>query len=283
MGDRAASRVALLEAGPAAPGMPRAAALAASGAGEGSAIGSIGNPDAGGPRCYPGGKNGAGVYQRLISLMPPHEVYIEAFLGSGAVLRRKRAAPGGNIGIDVDAGVIAGHGDASRWELVCADALEWLSGYGWPALPARALVYCDPPYLGSARARPQRGLYRFEMMGEEEHVRLLRILAALPAMVMISGYASALYDEALRDWRRTSFTAQTRGGPATEVVWMNFPAPAELHDYRFQGEDFRDRNRLARKIGRLRRKLAALPPLERAAVIAGIGEPAGPFGTPVTP
>ena len=31
---------------------------------------------------YPGGKNGAGIYQRIINHMPPHETYIEAFLGS---------------------------------------------------------------------------------------------------------------------------------------------------------------------------------------------------------
>jgi hypothetical protein len=41
---------------------------------------------------YKGGKNGSGVFQRLICMMPPHRVYIEAFLGSGAILRRKRPA-----------------------------------------------------------------------------------------------------------------------------------------------------------------------------------------------
>jgi DNA adenine methylase len=32
---------------------------------------------------YPGGKSGAGVYQTIINLMPPHTVYIEPFLGGG--------------------------------------------------------------------------------------------------------------------------------------------------------------------------------------------------------
>src|SRR5688572_15356621 len=50
---------------------------------------------------YPGGKNGSGVYQTIINLMPPHEVYIEPFLGSGAILRMKRPALR-NIGIDRD-------------------------------------------------------------------------------------------------------------------------------------------------------------------------------------
>ena len=50
---------------------------------------------------YPGGKNGSGVYQTIINLMPPHEVYIEPFLGAGAVMRLKRPAAR-NIGIDLD-------------------------------------------------------------------------------------------------------------------------------------------------------------------------------------
>ena len=49
---------------------------------------------------YPGGKAGAGVYQKLINLMPLHTVYIEPFLGHGAVLLRKRPARL-NIGVDL--------------------------------------------------------------------------------------------------------------------------------------------------------------------------------------
>lgn len=41
---------------------------------------------------YSGGKNGSGVFQRLICMMPPHKVYVEMFLGSGAILRRKKPA-----------------------------------------------------------------------------------------------------------------------------------------------------------------------------------------------
>ncbi len=52
---------------------------------------------------YPGGKGR--IYQELINLMPPHDAYIETFLGDGAVMRRKRPAAR-NIGIDVDERVI---------------------------------------------------------------------------------------------------------------------------------------------------------------------------------
>ena len=41
---------------------------------------------------YLGGKQQSGAYQRIINLIPPHEVYIEPFLGGGAVARFKRPA-----------------------------------------------------------------------------------------------------------------------------------------------------------------------------------------------
>lgn len=52
-------------------------------------------------RGYRGGKAGAGVYQKLINQMPPHTVYIEAFLGHGALLLHKRPAQL-SIGLDLD-------------------------------------------------------------------------------------------------------------------------------------------------------------------------------------
>jgi site-specific DNA-adenine methylase len=41
---------------------------------------------------YIGGKSQAGVYQRIINLIPPHRVYVEPFLGGGAILRLKSPA-----------------------------------------------------------------------------------------------------------------------------------------------------------------------------------------------
>jgi len=56
---------------------------------------------------FPGGKAGAGVYQTIINLMPPHQVYIEPFLGGGAIMRLKRPAAL-NIGVDLDPAVVEG-------------------------------------------------------------------------------------------------------------------------------------------------------------------------------
>ena len=221
---------------------------------------------------YVGGKNGAGVWQRLISQMPPHRVFVEAFLGSGAIIRRKRPASA-NIGLDIDPDVIAAHRRVQRQGLFsfrCVDALDWLDRT-WDA---DAFIYCDPPYLGEARAGMQ-ARYKHEMLGEDAHRQLLQILTSTQAMVMISGYAHPLYDQALKDWRRITYTATTRGGVATEIAWMNYPEPTALHDYRYLGRDFHDRCRIKRKISRWSRRLAAMPALERAAVWQALNERSG--------
>ena len=36
---------------------------------------------------YPGGKNAPGTWQWIVSMLPTHSVYVEPFVGSGAVLR----------------------------------------------------------------------------------------------------------------------------------------------------------------------------------------------------
>jgi len=41
---------------------------------------------------WAGGKAGAGVYQKLINLIPPHRTYIETHLGGGAIMRYKLPA-----------------------------------------------------------------------------------------------------------------------------------------------------------------------------------------------
>lgn len=229
------------------------------------------------PSCYPGGKNGAGVYQKIISAMPPHACYIEAFAGSGAVLRRKRPATS-TIAIDRDARALSRlrHGwgssipNLSLWE---ADALSFLEAYPFDG---SELVYCDPPYLMETRSTRER-IYRFEF-SDAEHERLLLLLRSLPCAVMLSGYRSPMYQFLLPwpAWRRIDFQAGTRGGARTESLWMNFPERPERHDYRYHGADFRERERFKRKRLRWLAKLAAMPELDRLALLDALADPATP-------
>ena len=89
-------------------------------------------------------------------------------------------------------------------------------------------------------------------------------------MVMISGYQSDLYCQALKKWQTTSFQAKTRQGVATEWVWFNYPPPVELHDYRYLGDTFRERERIKRKTNRWVDRLQSMPVLERQALLAAI-------------
>lgn len=139
------------------------------------------------------------------------------------------------------------------------------------AFSARDLVYCDPPYLMETRGGRRR-LYEHEL-STLEHRRLLRAIRKLPSMVMISGYWSSLYSEMLEGWNSMHFEAMTRGGrTATEWVWFNFPLPVELHDYRYLGENFRERERIKRKKLRWTARLQRMPVLERQALLSAIRE-----------
>jgi len=236
---------------------------------------------------YPGGKNGAGVFQTIINLMPPHQVYIEPFLGGGAIMRLKRSAAL-NIGIDLDSAAIAkmrdaagriavsgdavpianssdGRGHRQEWRFARSDALEFLVTYSFTG---KELVYCDPPYMHETRTR--KDLYRFEMT-DQQHVRLLKVIRSLPCYVMISGYWTNLYARELASWNSTSFQAVTRSGRmATEWLWFNFPEPVALHDYRYLGSTFRERERIKRKKLRWANRLRTMPVLERRALLSAL-------------
>ncbi len=215
---------------------------------------------------YAGGKNLNGVYQRLINQIPPHRVYIETHLGSGAIMRYKRRARV-NIGVELDSDVLKVWRDTKGIELFHADATAFLTGFRFQG---DEFVYVDPPYLAATR-RSDRAPYRCDYT-EAQHIELLENLLELPCNVMVSGYFSRLYAQYLGKWRTLSFLARTRSGRSSEEwVWMNYAEPEELHDYRYLGDSFRERERIRRRIARWKVRLAHLPPLERKALLAEIG------------
>jgi len=216
------------------------------------------------PTTYPGGKGGAGVYQTIINLIPPHEIYIETHLGGGSIIRHKRPARI-NIGIDIDPAVIDKWSDNSGRKIVHGDALEYLKNFNFSG---SEFIYCDPPYMMETRSG--RKLYNFEYT-VEQHIELLDLLKTISCNIMISGYWSELYAEKLASWDTHIFEAMTRGGTkATEWLWMNYEVPEKLHDYSFLGDTFRERERIKRKISRWVNRLKKLPVLERNAILTAI-------------
>lgn len=96
------------------------------------------------------------------------------------------------------------------------------------------LFYVDPPYVHSTRsALGARGSkthgYRHEMT-DEQHQALAEVLHLSTGMVVLSGYASKLYDKLYRGWERFERKAWADAAkPRTEVVWLNPACSAALH------------------------------------------------------
>ena len=216
---------------------------------------------------YPGGKGSPGVAQRIVNLMPPHRVYVEPFVGGGAVLRLKRRAAR-NVAVDLDTDVVTQWQQSTDIEAVHGCGIEYLRHM---ASRGDELVYADPPYVRETRAS-RRAYYAHEM-SINDHESLLEVLCSLRCYAMVSGYACALYDQALRGWTRIDYPIVTRGGDTrTESLWMNFEPPVALHDYRYLGQDFRERERIKRKAARWKTNLSAMPALERQAILSALRE-----------
>lgn len=84
---------------------------------------------------------------------------------------------------------------------------------------SNVLIYADPPYLLKTRHAKQ---YRHEMT-DEDHEELLVALTAHKGFAAISGYDSPLYDEYLKSWHKTEFSAINQlSDKRKEILWTNF-------------------------------------------------------------
>jgi DNA adenine methylase len=120
--------------------------------------------------------------------------------------------------------------------------------------------------------RGRANLYLYELT-DRQHLSLLALLRRLPCSVMLSGYWTRTYGDALKDWHSITFQAVNRAGQCTtEVLWSNFPEPVALHDYRYLGKNFRERERIKRKTNRWVTRLRSMPILERRALLHAITE-----------
>lgn len=81
-----------------------------------------------------------------------------------------------------------------------------------------ALHYVDPPYVHSTRQSAHR--YRFEMT-DREHEELSDFLKSVKGNVIVSGYASPLYDRLYAGWRtETKETVCDGAKKRIEKLWI---------------------------------------------------------------
>lgn len=108
---------------------------------------------------------------------------------------------------------------ALAWRLADAEienrgALEVIRRHSAPD----CLIYADPPYLPETRTQKMYG----NEMTEPDHVALLDVLIEHPGPVVVSGYASSMYDDKLVSWRRVAVKAPKaeKGADRTEILWV---------------------------------------------------------------
>jgi DNA adenine methylase len=119
-------------------------------------------------------------------------------------------------------GLPAVHARLKRVVVLNRPALEVIRSQDGPA----TLFYLDPPYLHETRTAP--AAYGDFEMAESEHRALLDAIRGCAGRVMLSGYPSALYDDALKSWTRRLFDLPNNAAAgdskrrASEVLWCNF-------------------------------------------------------------
>jgi DNA adenine methylase len=97
-----------------------------------------------------------------------------------------------------------------------------------------AALYVDPPYLADVRSlktKRRGGDYHVEYHSDDEHRELAEVLHSARAAVLLSGYASPLYEALYGDWARLerdvdvslSHGTDRPMKRATEVIWSNRP------------------------------------------------------------
>lgn len=222
-------------------------------------------------KTYNGGKAAHGTYQKIINLIPQCDVFIDGFLGNGGIFHNLKL-PKLTIVNDIDPGVI----DAFNCKVlntintslivknVCYGSLikEYDNNLN------RTVFYFDPPYMMETR-KSKRKLYKFDWL-DTDHDKFLTMANTVKSNCIISHYPCTKYDEMLKGWRTFDFESMTRQGLRTERVYMNFPKPDILQDYRYLGDDYINRQRIKRKIQRYLDKLESLEQDERTGILSAV-------------
>ncbi|MFT4281206.1 DNA adenine methylase [Microbacterium sp.] len=110
--------------------------------------------------------------------------------------------------------------------LECRPALEVIAQYGQHS---GNLLYVDPPYITETRSG---GRYSVEM-SRQDHIDLAHELRKCSAVVMLSGYPSATYQELYGEWHQVlipTTSANSTRPDRVEVIWSNRPLESTLFE-----------------------------------------------------
>lgn len=215
---------------------------------------------------YFGGKGQPGVYHTIINQMPPHDLYIEPFLGGGSIMRHKKPAKR-SIGLDLHLPALQQFNQAylpsiAALETHHGNAIDFIK-YGRIAgqWDHETLIYLDPPYPLDTRTSNQR--YANELTNDQ-HIELLTIVKNLNCLVMISTYPNKMYQQQLESWRLVKHQSVASNGEVREEnLYCNFEQPTYLHDDRYLGQNNDKRMDITRRIQRNKQKLLSWPQAER--------------------
>jgi DNA adenine methylase len=102
------------------------------------------------------------------------------------------------------------------------------------------LHYADPPYVKSTRYMGNKTECYLHEMEDEDHSKLAEFLKSLKGFVVVSGYASDLYDKDLyKTWHRFERPSYADGAKdRIEVVWLNDACAEALADQEIQQRMF---------------------------------------------
>ncbi|MDR1086192.1 MAG: DNA adenine methylase [Deltaproteobacteria bacterium] len=144
---------------------------------------------------------------------------------NGRTIRENRVVPWNNYPRSLKATIER----LKRVRIENKDAIKLISNFT-REYADEALVYCDPPYLLSARSGgPQ---YRHEI-DRDYHIRLGEAVKGSKMMFLISGYESELYADLYKGWRVVSKEARTIAkSKRTECLWISPNADRKLQAVR---------------------------------------------------
>jgi len=227
---------------------------------------------------YLGSKGSSGMAQFIINKMPKHDIYIEAFLGTGLIMSKKKKAQI-NIGIELNLSMLEQvkkkfdqnhtllHGNSL---IFLPEIIRYsIDRYNYTRSPTdsnnyKTVLYLDPPYLPETRTDFKNSQYQNELT-KEDHIHLLNTLLKLSSeynnlYIMLSAYDNELYLSMMHQWHKFTTNCMTRGGKREETLYTNFdPIQYIKHDYTFIGETYTERQRIKRKIERWKNNFNALP------------------------